>query len=60
MPRFVSSVSPKGQITIPMEIRKRLGIKSKDKVAFEVEGDTVTLAPVVFTLETAVWFCDAA
>ena len=44
MPRFVSSVSPKGQITIPMEIRKRLGIKSKDKVAFEVEGDTVTLA----------------
>ncbi len=53
MARFVSSVSPKGQITIPSEIRKRFGIKPKDKVAFEVEGDTVKLAPAVFTLETA-------
>lgn len=53
MARFVSSVSPKGQITIPLEIRKRFGIKPKDKVAFEVEGDTVKLAPAVFTLETA-------
>ncbi len=38
MARFVSSVSPKGQITIPSEIRKRFGIKPKDELAFEVEG----------------------
>lgn len=53
MARFMSSVSPKGQVTIPLEIRKRFGIKPKDKVAFEVEGDSVKLAPAAFTLETA-------
>jgi antitoxin PrlF len=53
MPHFVSSVSPKGQITIPLEIRKRFGIKPRDKVAFEIEGDSVKIAPVSFTLETA-------
>lgn len=53
MTRFVSSVSPKGQVTIPLEIRKRFGIKAKDKVTFEVEGDNVKLAPAAFTLETA-------
>lgn len=37
MKEFVSSVSPKGQITIPAEIRKRLRLKPKDKVAIILE-----------------------
>lgn len=49
---FVSSVSPKGQITIPMKLRRRWGIKAKDKVALLVEGDQVRLQPAKFTLET--------
>jgi len=40
---MISSVSPKGQITIPAEIRERLGLKPKDKVAFTVSGDEVRI-----------------
>lgn len=46
MREFLSSVSPKGQITLPAEIRKRLGIKPKDKVAIGVDGDLMTIRPV--------------
>jgi AbrB family looped-hinge helix DNA binding protein len=41
---LVSSVSPKGQVTVPVEIRRLLGIKAKDKVAFRVEGKRVEIA----------------
>jgi AbrB family looped-hinge helix DNA binding protein len=50
---FTSSVSPKGQVTIPAEVRKRLRIGPRDRVTFEVEGDVVRLMPGAFTLETA-------
>lgn len=46
MKELVSSVSPKGQITIPLEIRKFLGVNPKDKVAFRVEGEEVKITPV--------------
>jgi len=49
---FENSVSPKGQITIPKELRNRLGIKPKDRVTIHVEGGVVTLAPVGSTLAT--------
>jgi AbrB family looped-hinge helix DNA binding protein len=45
MGEMLSSVSPKGQVTLPIEIRRRLGIKPKDKVAFHLEGSRVTIAP---------------
>ena len=48
---FESSVSPKGQITIPLEVRRRFGIKPKDKVAIRVEDDQVTLAPATSALD---------
>jgi antitoxin PrlF len=44
--RYFSSVSPKGQITMPAEVRRRLGIKVRDEVAIEVEGDTVRIIPI--------------
>ncbi len=34
----VARVSSKGQITVPIDIRKRLGVKEGDKVAF-IEGE---------------------
>ncbi len=43
---FESSVSPKGQITLPLEVRRRWGIKAKDRVAIHVEGERVTIMPV--------------
>jgi AbrB family looped-hinge helix DNA binding protein len=40
------SVSPKGQVTIPREMRQRLGLKPKDRVVFRLEGDSVRMFPV--------------
>lgn len=53
MKEFVSSVSPKGQITLPAEVRRQLGLKPKDKVAIQLDGDDVRLVPTTFTLESA-------
>ncbi len=43
MREMLSSVSPKGQITIPAEIRRLLGVKPRDKVAFRVEDGRVQI-----------------
>ena len=51
MQDFESSVSPKGQITIPLEIRKQLGIKPKDKVSIRLERNVIVLAPSTSTLD---------
>lgn len=40
-----TTVTQKGQVTIPAEVRKRLGLKPHDKVRFEMKGDTVTMLP---------------
>jgi len=40
----VSKVSAKGQVTIPVEIRRQLGIKEGDKVLFINKGNTIILA----------------
>jgi AbrB family looped-hinge helix DNA binding protein len=36
-------VTSKGQVTIPVEIRERLGLLPHTEVRFEVEGNTVRL-----------------
>jgi antitoxin PrlF len=38
-----STLTQKGQVTIPVEVRAILGLKPKDRVVFEVEGDRATL-----------------
>ncbi len=45
MKEYFSSVSPKGQVTLPAEVRTRLGIKPKDKIVFIFEGDVLTVKP---------------
>ena len=45
MRSYRSSVSPKGQITLPAEIRRHFGLKAKDKVAIELTGDAVRITP---------------
>jgi AbrB family looped-hinge helix DNA binding protein len=53
MQQFVTTITQRGQITIPAEVRRRLGLGPRDKVAFEIEGDQVRLVPALFTLEAA-------
>jgi AbrB family looped-hinge helix DNA binding protein len=51
MKELLSSVSPKGQVTLPVEIRRQLGIKPKDKVAFRLDHGKVELTPAPAALE---------
>lgn len=41
-----STVSSKGQVTIPQEVRTRLGLRMGDRVEFVVERDKTILRPV--------------
>jgi len=43
---MLSTVTTKGQVTIPKHIRDRLGIKPNDRVDFVVEDDRAVLSLV--------------
>ncbi len=49
----LSSISPKGQVTIPAAIRQLLGVSPRDKVAFRVENGEVVIRPARSTLDAA-------
>ena len=40
-------MTQKGQVTVPIEIRRKLGLKAKDKVIFEMEDDVVRIKPAL-------------
>lgn len=40
-----ATVTSKGQVTIPKEIRDRLGIDPGQELEFSVEDDTITVRP---------------
>jgi AbrB family looped-hinge helix DNA binding protein len=39
MREILSTISSKGQVTIPSEVRKRLGVKQGDKLSFVIEDE---------------------
>lgn len=43
MQEFETTLTEKGQVTIPIEIRRIIGLQPKDKVSFEVDGDTIRI-----------------
>lgn len=51
--RYTSTMTQRGQVTVPARVRRILGLKPQDKVTFQVDGQEVRLVPVRFTLETA-------
>lgn len=53
MKEFLTTVTQRAQVTIPAEVRRLLGAKTGDKVAFQVEEGQVRLAPASMTLESA-------
>lgn len=40
-----STISSKGQVTIPQEVRRRLGLQEGDRVEFVVEGERTLIRP---------------
>ena len=45
MHQYQSRITTKGQVTIPVEVRRRLGVAPHDTVAFVVTDDQVQLLP---------------
>jgi antitoxin PrlF len=43
MTELLATVTIKGQVTVPAEVRRRLGIRPRDKLAFVLDGDVVRL-----------------
>ncbi len=53
MKEITTTITQRGQVTIPAEVRRTLGLKPRDKVTFSIEGNEVRLLPASFTLESA-------
>ena len=54
MREIAATTTQRNQVTIPAEVRRLLGLKPRDKVAFTIEDDgVVRLAAVSFSLESA-------
>ena len=43
--KYSSTISSKGQVTVPQEIRNRLGLSTGDRVEFVVEGERTVIRP---------------
>ncbi len=53
MKEIVTTLTQRGQITVPAEVRRLLGVKAHDQLAFQIEDGQVRLAPASFTLASA-------
>lgn len=54
MKELTTTMTQRGQVTVPAEVRRLLGLKPRDKVAFTIEDDKVQILPARFTLESVV------
>jgi AbrB family looped-hinge helix DNA binding protein len=52
MREIPATISSKGQITLPVEVQRLLGVKPRDRVAFAIEDDQVRLVPAHYTLDS--------
>lgn len=43
---MIATITTKGQVTIPVSIRKKFGLCANDRVDFITEGDKILLIPV--------------
>ncbi len=54
MKEIVTTLTQRSQVTVPAEVRRLLGLKPRDKVAFAINNNGhVRLLPATFTLESA-------
>jgi antitoxin PrlF len=52
-----STLTSKGQVTIPAEVRRRLGLRPGDHVGFVIDGDEVRLVRKETNIEAAFGIC---
>ena len=53
MKEIVTTMTQRGQVTVPAEVRRMLGLRPREKVAFAIDEGQVKLLPARFTLESA-------
>jgi antitoxin PrlF len=53
MKQITTTITQRGQVTIPAEVRRVLGLEPSDKVTFVIDDATVRLTTAEFTLESA-------
>ncbi len=52
MSQFTTPISRGGQITLPAEVRRALGVKLGENVMIVLEDDQVTVRPVTLTAKS--------
>lgn len=50
---YIQTVTVKGQVTIPAEVRAALGVKPNSQVTVRLQAGKVVIEPVAMTLEEA-------
>lgn len=51
---YIATITSKGQVTIPIEVRNQLHLSPQDKIIFRVvEGNRLEVEPLPMTLEEA-------
>jgi bifunctional DNA-binding transcriptional regulator/antitoxin component of YhaV-PrlF toxin-antitoxin module len=53
MRRLEATITSQGQVTVPVEVRRALGVEKREKVVFVIGTDGIRLERLPFTLETA-------
>jgi AbrB family looped-hinge helix DNA binding protein len=54
-----STITSKGQVTIPAAMRKRLGLEPGDQVGFILDDDGIRVVPREHRIEAAFGLCKA-
>lgn len=52
----ISNLKKKGQITIPLAIRKALNLSEDDQIEFSIEDGRIILQPVITVPKDQAWF----
>lgn len=52
MKEITATMSSKGQVTVPVEVRRHLGVGPHDKLSFVIGGTGVVVRPAAFTIES--------
>ncbi len=52
----IGTVRARGTITVPAELRERLGLREGDQVAFDVHDDQLVVTPVRVVPRSQAWF----
>lgn len=60
MPEFTTTITQRSQVTVPVQVRRALGLKPRDKVTFTIDGGVVRLKPASYTLKSVYGSVQAA